>query len=152
MSIASHTLSLAFGLTFEDLYSRDGLVHLDRAFLDYAARRRFTIYERLLAARANPASLPRKSASELIIAIAPYLEDFTGQLFGIQTDLRDLQARHHGSRPLRRQTKIRPAQSRDQHPARRSQTLDGVAIAADLETLFEEPLTELTFARCRSLA
>ncbi len=148
MSIASHTLSLAFGLTFEDLYSRDGLVHLDRAFLDYLRAGDSTIYERLLAARENPASLPRKSASELIIAIAPYLEDFTGQLFGIQTDLRDLQARHHALAPLYAvKRKFVQRKAVTSIPRDEAMTLDGVALAADLETLFEEPLTELTFAR-----
>src|ERR1035441_6404696 len=94
MSIASYTHSLAFDVAFEDLYAREGLVRLDRTFLDYLKDRDPALYDRLLAARVSPASIAPKQASELIIAVAPHLEDFIGQLFGIEADLRDLQARH----------------------------------------------------------
>ena len=148
MSIAPHTHSLAFGFAFEDLYAREGLVRLDRAFLDYLQAGDPALYDRLLAARDNPASLARKPASELIIAVAPHLEDFIGQLFGIEADLRDLQARHHVLAPLYAvkrkfvQRKAVTSVSRDE-----AMSLDGEALAADLEMLFDEPLTELTFAR-----
>jgi NADPH-dependent glutamate synthase beta subunit-like oxidoreductase/NAD(P)H-flavin reductase len=148
MSIATNPLALAFGLAFEDLYTRDGIVRLDRTFLDYLKSGDPALYDRLAAARENPASLARKAASELIIAVAPYLEDFIGRLFGIEADLRDLQARHHALAPLYAvkrkfvQRKAVTSISRDQ-----AMTFDGAALAAGLETLFEEPLTELTFAR-----
>src|SRR5271165_3055883 len=148
MSIASDPLSLAFGLAFEDLYSRDGLVRLDQTFLDYLKAGDAALYDRLTAARGNPAGLARKAASELIIAVAPYLEDFTGRLFGIEGDLRDLQARHHALAPLYSvkrkfvQRKAVTSISLDE-----ALSFDGEALAADLEMLFDGPLTELTFAR-----
>ncbi len=148
MSIASDHLSLAFGFAFEDLYAREGLVRLDGAFLDYLKAADPAPCERLIAARENPVSLTRKQASELIIAVAPYLEDFIGQLFGIEADLRDLQARHHALAPLYAvkrkfvQRKAVTSISRDE-----AMLLDGEALAADLEALFDAPLTELAFSR-----
>src|SRR4051794_29302173 len=100
MSIASDHLSLAFGFDFDDLYARDGLVRLDKTFLEYLKKGDAPLCDRLVAARENPSSIDRKQASELMIAVAPHLEDFIGQLFGIEADLRDLQARHHELAPL----------------------------------------------------
>jgi NADPH-dependent glutamate synthase beta subunit-like oxidoreductase/NAD(P)H-flavin reductase len=149
MSIASDHLTLAFGFAFEDLYSRDGLVRLDRTFLDYLRTGDPALYDRLVAARENPPSLARKAASELLIAVAPHLEDFIGQLFAIEPDLRDLQARHHALAPLYAikrkfvQRKAVTSISREE-----AISFDGDALAADLEMMFDGPLTELTFARC----
>src|ERR1035441_10174146 len=148
MSIASSTHSLAFGFAFEDLYAREGLVRLDRTFLDYLKTGDPALCDRLTSARENPTSLAPKQASELIVAVAPHLEDFIGQLFGIEADLRDLQARHHALAPLYAvkrkfvQRKAVTSMSRDE-----AMSLDGEALAADLEMLFDERLTELTFAR-----
>src|ERR1035441_4408773 len=100
MSIASDNLSLAFDFIFEDLYTRDGLARLDATFLDHLKSSDASLCARLSAARENPLSLQRKQASELIIAVAPHLEDFIGRLFGIESYLRDLQARHHALAPL----------------------------------------------------
>ena len=148
MSIASEHLSLGFGFVFEELYARDGLVRLDAAFLDYLKAGDPALAERLLAGRQNPASLARKESSELMIAVAPHLEDFIGQLFGIEAELRDLQARQHELAPLyavkrkfvqrKAATSITPEQATD---------FDGEALAAELEALIGEPLTELAYAR-----
>jgi NADPH-dependent glutamate synthase beta subunit-like oxidoreductase/NAD(P)H-flavin reductase len=149
MSIASDHLSLAFGFGFADLYAREGLVRLDQTFLDYLKTGDADLCSRLIAARANPASIARKQASELMIAVAPHLEDFIGQLFGIEADLRDLQARHHELAPLYavkrkfvQRSKLVSSITREQAMA-----IEGEALAADLETLFDGPLSELTFAR-----
>jgi NADPH-dependent glutamate synthase beta subunit-like oxidoreductase/NAD(P)H-flavin reductase len=149
MSIASDHLSLAFGFDFDDLYDSAQLVRLDRTFLDYLMAGDAALCDRLTAARENPASLPRKQASELLIAVAPYLEDFIGKLFGIEADLGDLQSRHHQLAPLYavkrkfiHRSKAVTGITRDQ-----AMELDGEGLAADLETLFEGPFSELTFAR-----
>src|SRR5712692_9677619 len=73
-------LKLAYGLSFAELYERDGLVRLD-------------------AARAT-ASLDSRSESALILEIAPHLDDFLAHLFGIQAEFRALAARHHELAPL----------------------------------------------------
>ena len=56
---------------------------------------------RLTAAQADAAaSLTAKERSELIIALAPHVEDFVGELFGIAPELRALTERHHVLAPL----------------------------------------------------
>ena len=70
-------LHLAFGFSFEDLYSRDGLVRLDAAFLEYAESSNAGLFQRLGEARANPGALAPKQNSELIVELAPLVEDLS---------------------------------------------------------------------------
>ncbi|HTZ36572.1 MAG TPA: FAD-dependent oxidoreductase [Stellaceae bacterium] len=93
-------LSLRYGLDFAALYDRDGLVRLDRAFLAHLRAGEAPLHDRLMAARAEPAALDRKAESELIVDLAPHLEDFLGALFGIEAEMRALQARCHELAPL----------------------------------------------------
>src|SRR5262249_39740048 len=97
-------LKLAFGLSFADLYHRDGLVKLDAAFLVRLAAVdescSGSLAPQLAAARENPSSLDNKAESALILEIAPPLDDFLAELFGIQSELRALAARHHELAPL----------------------------------------------------
>src|SRR5947208_3269526 len=79
----STSLSLAFDLRFEDLYGRDGLVRLDGCFVDFLKRRNVELHNRLMAARAAPDRLAGKEESDLIVELAPELEDFVAALFGI---------------------------------------------------------------------
>ncbi len=140
-------LSLPFGLAFEDLYKRDGLLHLDAAFVAQLRESCQPLHARLLSARDNPASLDAKQTSELIIELAPYLEDFIGQLFGIEPELRELQFRHSELAPLysvKRRFVQRKALTG--YTPERAAEIDGFAVAAELETLIEEPLTERSFA------
>jgi NADPH-dependent glutamate synthase beta subunit-like oxidoreductase/NAD(P)H-flavin reductase len=91
-------LRLRFNLSFDDLYSRDGLARLDGAFLHFLAEADAKLHERLLAARASAPHA--KEESELLIALAPHLEDFLAQLFGIEVQAQALAARHHELAPL----------------------------------------------------
>src|SRR5713101_5733310 len=92
-------LKLAHGLSFAELYERDGLVRLDAAFLDHLGAAESALRPQLEAARAT-SSLDPKSESALIIEIAPHLDDFLAELFGIQAEFRTLSARHHELAPL----------------------------------------------------
>ncbi|MGH8722199.1 MAG: hypothetical protein ACREU4_09455, partial [Burkholderiales bacterium] len=83
---------------FDGLHSRDGLVRLDAAFLQFLAEADPGLRARLEAARAAPP--PVLEESELLIALAPHLEDFLARLFGIESDLQALAARHHELAPL----------------------------------------------------
>src|SRR5260370_25377685 len=93
-------LALQHGLTFIDLYERDGLVRLDRAFVAHLAAAETELHDRLMAARGAPDKLDRKAESDLLVDLAPYLEDFLGALFGIAGEVRALQARHDKLAPL----------------------------------------------------
>ena len=68
-------LNLAHGLSFNNLYQRDGLLSLDRAFLQALAATDSTLHQQLIAARANPDTLAAKQESELLIALAPHVDD-----------------------------------------------------------------------------
>jgi len=97
-------LSLKYGLDFAELYDRGGLVKLDREFVAYLATGDVTLHDRLMAARAagagDTAALDRKAESDLIVDLAPHVEDFLGGLFGIAAEIRELQARHDELAPL----------------------------------------------------
>src|SRR5690348_4284264 len=69
-------LSLRDGLNFQDLYRQEGLVRLDAIFLDQLRQRAADLHAALLAARQDPSALTPKAHSELLIAVAPHLEDF----------------------------------------------------------------------------
>jgi NADPH-dependent glutamate synthase beta subunit-like oxidoreductase/NAD(P)H-flavin reductase len=146
MPVLNDQLSLAFGFTFEDLYQRDALARLDSRFLEELKTSDAALAERLLAVRTNPDSLARKPQSELILELAPHLEDFIGELFGIGAELRALQERHSALAPLYAlkrkfvQKKAISGVGKEQASA-----IDGAAVGAELESLFGEPLTEASF-------
>ncbi|MGC2414982.1 MAG: FAD-dependent oxidoreductase [Stellaceae bacterium] len=93
-------LALQHGLSFADLYERDGLVRLDRAFVAHLAAAETSLHDRLMMARAEPDALDRKAESDLLVDLAPHLEDFIGELFGIAAEVRALQAMHDRLAPL----------------------------------------------------
>ncbi|HEX7968404.1 MAG TPA: pyridine nucleotide-disulfide oxidoreductase, partial [Stellaceae bacterium] len=93
-------LVLRHGLAFEDLYRRDGLVRLDGAFIAHLKGADVALHNRLVTARRDPASLDRKAESDLLVDLAPHLEDFIGDLFGIAPEIGALQARHDELAPV----------------------------------------------------
>jgi NADPH-dependent glutamate synthase beta subunit-like oxidoreductase/NAD(P)H-flavin reductase len=93
-------MKLGFGIGFNDLYARDGLLKVDAAFLDHLAGVDGALNERLLAGRRDPAALAPKAESELLIALAPHFEDFVARLFGIEAEAQALAERHNELAPL----------------------------------------------------
>jgi len=93
-------MSFAFNTKPDDLYSREGLARLDGQFLGFLGEADTALCARLEAARREPAALPAKAESELLIALAPHLEDFLARLFGILPEAQALAARHHELAPL----------------------------------------------------
>ena len=86
-------LRLAQGLRFVDLYEPAGLAAIDRHFLAALRASDEGLAGRLLAARAEPGALDQKAESQLILDLAGHVEDFIGELFGIQSELKELQGR-----------------------------------------------------------
>ncbi len=141
-------LSLGFGFRFEDLYDREGLVRLDAAFLDELGGVEPDLYDRLLAARGAPDALDGKAESDLLLAVAPHLEDFLVRLFGIEAEAAALADRHHALAPLYRCKRLfvqRQAAKRVKPDA--AAALDGEALAAELSALLGAGWDELTYAR-----
>ena len=142
-------LSLSHGLRFEDLYSHDGLAKLDAVFRADLAKADSALAVRLDAGRATPNDLGQKPEADLLLAVAPYFEDFVADLFGIRAEAQALAERHNQLAPLfackrlfvqRRAAKaVKPDELA---------TLDGRALEASLlEVLQVKSLDELTFAR-----
>ena len=128
-------LRLAFGFTFEDLYSRDGLQRLDASFREQLEFSDTALLQRLMKARRDPSALTRKDHAELIIALAPQVEDFIGDLFGIGQTVLRLQARHSALEPLN-SVKRRFVQKKaiSGMTAEKAAAINGPALAADLES------------------
>lgn len=93
-------LVLAHGLRFGDLYEPAGIARLDAHFLNDLGAGDPALLGRLAAARVDAAALDAKAESQLILDLAGPLEDFLGTLFGIESELRALQARHSELAPL----------------------------------------------------
>ena len=141
-------LKLAFGFTFPDLYAVDGLRRVDAAFMQHLAQSDAPLAARVDAARADPQSLGRKEESELLIAVAPHLEDWVARLFGIEAEMQALQAEQNELAPLfacKRQVVQRKAMNK--YKADVAATFDGPAMHAELTKRFREPFSELAFAR-----
>ncbi|HEY2609485.1 MAG TPA: FAD-dependent oxidoreductase [Reyranella sp.] len=92
--------ALGHGLSFNDLYDRDGLARLDAAFAGWLQTANVDVHARLMAARTAPDQLAAKDESNLLIEVARPLEDFLGTLFGVAQEASELRARHSALAPL----------------------------------------------------
>src|SRR5580658_1834071 len=144
--LSSTRSELGFGLRFEDLYAREGLLRLDAAFLDQFIGADPGLHAQLIDARANPRARSDKERSELIIALAPHVEDFLGELFGITKEVQALQARHNEFAPLFAfKRKFIQKRAISGVTKEQAEAIDGPGLARELEAIFSEPLTERTF-------
>ncbi len=145
--VSAAMLSLGFGMVFQELYERTGLVKLDQIFLDVLKEGNAELYARLNHARRHPETLAVKDESALLIELAPWLEDFIATLFGIESEVRALAARHHELAPLyfcKRQFVQRRAKTKVNDQV--LQTIDGFALEQKLAEEFGQPFSELVFA------
>ncbi|MGH7096185.1 MAG: FAD-dependent oxidoreductase [Stellaceae bacterium] len=129
-------LVLKHGLAFADLYERDGLVRVDRAFVAHLAEIDVALHDRLMAARADPDGFGHHDESALLVDLAPHVEDFLGDLFGITAEVRDLEARHAALAPLHAVKRLfvqrRAVKGIDENAAT---GIDGPALARELAPL-----------------
>jgi NADPH-dependent glutamate synthase beta subunit-like oxidoreductase/NAD(P)H-flavin reductase len=143
-----YELKLDHEFKFQDFYQRDGLLRLDAAFLKHLGTSDGDLRAHLETARANPSALTKKEESELLIAVAPHLDDFIGGLFGIADEVQKLAARHHELAPLysckrlfvqrKALNKVKPEDAA---------AVDGPGTEKQLEKLFGAPFSELTFSK-----
>ncbi len=92
--------ALRHGLSFDDLYDRDGLARLDAAFVDWLKDAAVEGHARLMAARAAPDQLAAKDESNLLIDLARPLEDFVAALFDVSDQATALRQHHSVLAPL----------------------------------------------------
>ena len=141
-------LDLDFGFRFEDLYEGQTLRRLDRAFLEFLGTGDAAVRDRLVAARADPAALAPKAYSQLLVDVAPHLDDFMAKLFRIEDAVRAAAARHHELAPLHSCKRLFVQRRAATKVAAESwSALDGPGTEARLASLFAEPFTELAFAK-----
>ncbi len=141
-------LNLPDGLRFVDLYTAEGAARIDDLFVAYLANADATLAGRLAAARADPDSLGAKVESDLLIAIGPHLEDFLAHLFGIEAEVRSLEAHHHELAPIFAVKRLFvQRKAMNAHKADVAATFDGAALRAELDAALGEPFSELAFAR-----
>ena len=144
----SEPLNLKFGLSFQDLYWREGLIRLDAAFVDDLKSADAALFARFTEARAAAGNLPRKKQAELLVDLAPLVEDFIGRLFGISAELSAEQARHDALAPVYAlKRKFIQKKAISGVTAEKASAIDGPARARELEALFHEPLTEESFVQ-----
>jgi NADPH-dependent glutamate synthase beta subunit-like oxidoreductase/NAD(P)H-flavin reductase len=82
-----------FELTAANLYSREGLLRLDAHFLSWLGARDSRMAEQLVSARAASPAPERKAESDLWLALAPQVEEFLSELFGISAETASLRGR-----------------------------------------------------------
>jgi NADPH-dependent glutamate synthase beta subunit-like oxidoreductase/NAD(P)H-flavin reductase len=133
-------LVVQHGLSFADLYDREGLVRLDRAFVAHLAESDVGLHDRLMTARRDPDAVERLEESNLLVDLAPHLEDFLGGLFGIGAEVRELQARHHELAPLYSVKRLF-VQRRAVKGVKEADAIaiDGPALARELDELIGSP-------------
>jgi NADPH-dependent glutamate synthase beta subunit-like oxidoreductase/NAD(P)H-flavin reductase len=141
-------LQLGLGLHFADLYCRDGLARLDGAFITRLRTAHVDLHNQLMRARFSPDTLAADAHSELLVALAPVLEDFIGELFNVAPDIEQLRSRQgklvqlYTVKRLFVQRRAAKKFSPD-----RAATFDGAALRCELERHLGGALTELGFAR-----
>ena len=93
-------LVLGFGLAFEDLHHRDGLLRVDAAWRGFLAEVDAARAARFDAARTSPDALDAKAEAALLIEVGPALDAFVARLFGIEAEFAELRASHAALDPL----------------------------------------------------
>jgi len=140
-------LALKHGLTFDALWTRAGLSALDAAFIAHLSAADVTLHDRLVTARRDPAALAAKDESDLLVELAPHLEDFIADLFGIVPEVRALAARHNALAPLYSVKRLFVQRRAVKGiSAEQAAATDGDAEARALEVLIGAKLTEESFA------
>ncbi|MHB8212004.1 MAG: pyridine nucleotide-disulfide oxidoreductase, partial [Acidithiobacillus sp.] len=82
-----------FGFEYKKLFDAEGLARLDGEFLRSLAEKDQTLAESLQVYRAAGARPADKAQSEFLLRLAPWVERFIGELFAIDAEIAELQAR-----------------------------------------------------------
>ena len=144
---ADTPLALGFGMAFDSLYRRDGLQAIDDHFVEFLRQREPELHNRLAAARTAPNSTVGEMEKDLVVDLAPVLDDFTAELFGIAAELNALRARDQALAPIysvKRQFVQR--RSAKKFTPVQAESFDGDALREQLERHLGGELTELRFS------
>lgn len=141
-------LKLSYNLQFDDLYQREGLIKLDAAFIKFLEGANVELHNKLVSLRAGQLQLPEKDISNLLIALAPILEDFIAELFNIRSEVSKLQFAHNelGDLFTAKRLFVQRAAAKYSKPA----DLPGIDVGQLTEQLTQalgETITEATFSK-----
>jgi NADPH-dependent glutamate synthase beta subunit-like oxidoreductase len=140
--------TLAFGLSFEQLYEREGLKRLDARFLDVLRHTDPDLEQRLRSARSQPDAIARKEESHLLMAVAEHLDDFLSHLFAIDSEVEALSEAHHAQAPMYKLKRLFvQRKAATTYKAPEAETFDGVDLEERLTQYMQEPFSEQAFAR-----
>ena len=138
-------LSLSFDLCFEDLYNDQKLNRIDAAFLGHVDCIDTDLKDRLLAARNEVLNEPE---SDLLLELAPFVDTFIGELFGVSQELTDLRGRHLDLDVLYKCKRLfvqrRALKGKKIEDSTR---IDGPALELELAPLMEGALSQTSFAK-----
>ena len=146
----THELKLTDDLTFRDLYTGTGLRRIDDLFCDHLDRTDESLARRMAHARQtmqNVDELDDKAQSDLILELAPHLDDFIGILFGNTKDIQARAKEHHERAPIfaaRRLFVQRTALKKIK--ADEARELNGEALKQTLESHLGDDFDEITYA------
>ncbi len=147
MTPSTLILELAHGLAFEDLYSRAGLCRIDELFMAHLRGVDADITDRLAQAREHHATLDQKAESDVLVEVAPHVDDFIAHLFAITPSVRVRATEHHGLAPMfmcRRLFVQRVALKK--FKADEAATFNGAALQADLSMRLGGAFDEIAYA------
>ena len=75
---------------FSDLYEREGLQRVDAAFLGFLGEADDGLRDAPARGAAEISPQRKQEESDLLVELAPHVEDFIAQLFGIEAEARAL--------------------------------------------------------------
>jgi NADPH-dependent glutamate synthase beta subunit-like oxidoreductase/NAD(P)H-flavin reductase len=130
-------LKLAFGLAFEDLYARDGLIKLNQKFEEYLQLQAPEIAQKFFDLQKNNTKNSAEK-SQILIDVARFLEDFIVNLFGIKKENSELKKHHAELQKIyhvRREFVQRNVAKKFNDVAA---NIDGATILQDLKIEFED--------------
>ena len=90
----NNPLNPAFGVAFEDLYERDGLLKLNQKFTEFLQKKDVEIYQQFFLLKQNPQTFSKADEANILIDVARVLEDFLADLFFIKEENSLLQKKH----------------------------------------------------------
>jgi NADPH-dependent glutamate synthase beta subunit-like oxidoreductase/NAD(P)H-flavin reductase len=148
VNLGESALNLHFDVTLEQLYTRAGLLVLDRQFLCEIEAAAPPLLAQLQQARLQPDALTPLQESQLLLALGPHVEDFIARLFRVEMQVNRLSQQHHALAPLyaiKRKFVQRTAAKKI--TAEQALSIDGPALQLRLRHWFGGTFDELTFAR-----
>lgn len=134
-------LILSFGMKFKDVYTRDGLLKLDRIFLAYLSSKSKKAFDDLQTLRSK-SDKDINTLSCLIIELAPFVDDFLRELFllPLRPDVEDLACVYRVKRQYVQRVFMK-------HKGVSLEALDEKTLHEKMNDFLGQPFDEILFAR-----